>query len=206
MINSQRTKTNATPLKEVTRPKRQRLVEAACDLFHHNGVARTSLADIAAEADVPLGNVYYYFKSKDALIDAVVDARVSSLADGTAELEETITDPGERLKAWFDQVTTQADSIARYGCPYGTLSTELAKITDPDHRVGTSLLQAPTDWAERQFDAMGRHDAPELALELLMAYQGAAVLAHALSSPDLMHREAHRVHHWIDTLITHDTA
>jgi TetR/AcrR family transcriptional repressor of nem operon len=40
--------------------KRERLVAAACQLFHQQGVEMTTLADIAQAADVPVGNIYYY--------------------------------------------------------------------------------------------------------------------------------------------------
>ena len=41
--------------------KRERLVDSARDLFHERGVQRTTLAEVAERAEVPLGNVYYYF-------------------------------------------------------------------------------------------------------------------------------------------------
>ena len=41
--------------------KRSRLLSAAMGLAYQNGFGATSLADIAREAEVPLGNVYYYF-------------------------------------------------------------------------------------------------------------------------------------------------
>ena len=43
--------------------KRDRLIDAASQLFYEQGVERTTIADIAAAADVPAGNVYYYFKA-----------------------------------------------------------------------------------------------------------------------------------------------
>ena len=49
--------------------KRERLVEGAQGAFHEQGVERTTLADVASRADVPLGNVYYYFKTKDQLVE-----------------------------------------------------------------------------------------------------------------------------------------
>ena len=47
--------------------KRSRLVGAAVGLAYQNGFGATSLADIAREAKVPLGNVYYYFKTRTRL-------------------------------------------------------------------------------------------------------------------------------------------
>ena len=44
--------------------KRERLIAAAAQRIYEQGVEKTTLADIAAAAGVPLGNVYYYFKTK----------------------------------------------------------------------------------------------------------------------------------------------
>jgi len=52
--------------------KRDRLIEAAKAKFYQQGVACTTLADIAQQAQVPLGNVYYHFRTKEALVEAVV--------------------------------------------------------------------------------------------------------------------------------------
>jgi AcrR family transcriptional regulator len=52
--------------------KRSRLISAAVGLAYHSGFEATSLADIAREAEVPLGNVYYYFKTKDEIGEAIV--------------------------------------------------------------------------------------------------------------------------------------
>ena len=115
-----------------TRPgKRERLVHAASELVHHQGVEKTTLAEIAEAADVPLGNVYYYFKTKDALIDAVVDAQVQGIEATIASLARHRTPKG-RLKALIRVLADQGDVIASYGCPHGTLCSELEKQQD-DH-------------------------------------------------------------------------
>ncbi len=59
---------------------RSRLVSAAVGLAYQNGFAATSLADIAREAEVPLGNVYYYFKTKDEIGEAIVERRLAQLS------------------------------------------------------------------------------------------------------------------------------
>jgi len=45
--------------------KRDRLIAAAGETIYRQGVEATTIADIAEAADVPVGNVYYYFKTKD---------------------------------------------------------------------------------------------------------------------------------------------
>ena len=54
--------------------KRERLVAGAREVMHRQGVENTTIADVAGAADVPVGNVYYYFKTKDELIDAAIGA------------------------------------------------------------------------------------------------------------------------------------
>ena len=60
--------------------KRSQLVSAAVGLAYQNGFGATSLADIAHEAEVPLGNVYYYFKTKDEIGEAIVELRLAELS------------------------------------------------------------------------------------------------------------------------------
>src|ERR1700730_7338061 len=60
--------------------KRSRLVGAAVDLAYQKGFDATSLADIARDAKVPLGNVYYDFKTKDEIGEAIVERRLAQLS------------------------------------------------------------------------------------------------------------------------------
>jgi hypothetical protein len=61
-------------------------------------------------------------------------------------------------------------------------------------------MQSQLDWVEREFRALGRTDAHDLAVELVAAYQGVAVLASTLGQPDLVVRQARRLQRWIDGL------
>ena len=62
------------------------------------------------------------------------------------------------------------------------------------------LLELPIDWAERQFRDLGRRDARDLAVALIAAYQGIALLTNTFRDPELMAREARRLERWIDSL------
>ena len=66
--------------------KRTRLVDSANQLFHEQGVSNTTLANIAQLAEVPLGNVYYYFKSKESIVLAVIEFRRRQLQREFEEL------------------------------------------------------------------------------------------------------------------------
>jgi TetR/AcrR family transcriptional regulator, transcriptional repressor for nem operon len=100
--------------------KRERLVGSANDLLHRNGVARTTLADVANAADVPLGNVYYYFKTKDELVQAVIDAHADAIRAMLDSLQRHRS-PRARLKAFARSIAQTGQDAARSGCPHGTL-------------------------------------------------------------------------------------
>ena len=182
--------------------KRDRLIDAASQLFYEEGVERTTIADIAAAADVPAGNVYYYFKAKDDIVDAVVSTRIGGIEATYAALAEQHDTPVDRLKAMFRSLSGQAEMIAQRGCPIGSLCTELSKRETGTEPNSAKLMQALIEGAEQQFQEMGRTDAHELAIEMITTYQGSAVLAHATASPELMRREGDRVERWIDELST----
>jgi hypothetical protein len=62
-------------------------------------------------------------------------------------------------------------------------------------------MQPLTDWAERQFrDAGHGREAPELALDLIAAYEGHALLANTMRDPGVLTAAARRLDRWIDTL------
>ncbi|HTW20763.1 MAG TPA: TetR/AcrR family transcriptional regulator [Mycobacteriales bacterium] len=177
--------------------KRERLVHAATELVHRQGVEKTTLADIAEVADVPLGNIYYYFKTKDALVAAVVEAHVRGVLDTIESLGQHRT-PKARLKALTRTLAARADLIAKYGCPHGTLCSELDK-SEQNHDVAR-LMNLPLAWLEDQFRTLGHRDARQLALTFLASYQGTAVLTHTTRDPSVLTAEGRRLERWIDSL------
>jgi AcrR family transcriptional regulator len=181
------------------RSKRDRLVEAARRVFQEQGVESSTLADIAAAADVPLGNVYYYFKTKDELIEAAIDSHADHIHTVLAELDRLAT-PQARLKALGKLWVDSSDEVARYGCPHGSLCQELAKRDDGLEARAAKLMALTIDWAEEQFRLLGRRDARDLAVGLMATIQGAALLSSSLRDPDIMSRQARRLARSIDEL------
>jgi AcrR family transcriptional regulator len=179
--------------------KRERLIASARELLHSQGVERTTLADIAAAAGVPLGNVYYYFKTKDEIVAAVIAAHLGEVRAVLAALERHRT-PKARLKAFVRMMAAQSEQAAQCGCPQGTLCSELDKRHDGLDERAAELMRLPIEWAEGQFRALGRRDARDLAVALIAAYQGISVLTNALHDPELMTREGRRLERWIDAI------
>jgi TetR/AcrR family transcriptional regulator, transcriptional repressor for nem operon len=189
----------ADSLANPTQGKRERLVAGARKVIHEQGVEKTTIADIAHAADVPVGNVYYYFKTKDELVGATIESQARDVHGALESLERHRT-PQARLKALIRQLTAQSELTAAHGCPMGSLCSELDKRDDGLERSCAELLQLPIDWAEHQFRQLGRRDARDLAVALIASYQGIALLTNTFRDPELMVREGRRLERWIDSL------
>ncbi|VFA98420.1 Toluene efflux pump ttgABC operon repressor [Nocardia cyriacigeorgica] len=179
--------------------KRERLVDAAVQVFYERGVEKTTIADIAKAAEVPVGNVYYYFKTKDQLIEAAVEAHRRRLGHLLEELDGLGT-PRERLRALIAGWVDLRDQAARFGCPFGTLASEMDKRPEVLDAEIAATMRVLVDWAQRQFEQMGRADAAELGVALIAAYQGISLLTNTFRDPGLMRAEGDRLARWIDSL------
>jgi AcrR family transcriptional regulator len=180
--------------------KRTRIVDTAARLVHEQGFARTTLADIARESGVPLGNLYYYFKTKDAIGEALVekmsDASAAARGMWDAELE-----PRERILAFIQATIETRESVARSGCPVGGLCSELHKEPGPLAEQAATLFEGFLTWLEAQFRLIGRGaESRELAFHVLSAVQGASVLAHTFHDTRRMTRECNRLKDWVRSL------
>ena len=183
-----------------TKPgKRERLIESARGLIHEQGVHRTTLAEVAERADVPLGNVYYYFKTKDELVGAVLDCYKQQAAT-LLETFERHRSPQARLKALVRNWDEMRETVARHGCPMGSLCSELDKLDGGAGRGAAAVLAVIVDWAEGEFRQLGRRDARDLALTLFAGVQGAALLANTFRDPTILTRQGRHLERWIDSL------
>ena len=180
--------------------KRERLIAAAVQLLHQHGIERTTLADIAEAAEVPVGNVYYYFKTKDDIIAAVVEAHARQIRVTLAAVDARHRSAKSRLKALVRELAGQSELVAQFGCPFGSLCSELDKRGAAAGLATGELMRLLIAWAEEQFRSLGRADAHDLAVDLIAAYEGSALLANTLRDPGVLSGSAHRLDDWIDTL------
>ena len=181
--------------------KRIRLIEAAKVLIHQQGFNLTTLADIAQEADVPLGNVYYYFKTKEAIGEAVIEKRAAEYAEMLAKLDE-VGEPAARLHAFVATGVEELELIARYGCPIGGLCQELGKQGGSLADQAAKLLHDILQWSEAQFRALGFADkSEEHALNLVSTIQGMHLLTHTFKDPKLAQRQTETLVTWLEGLV-----
>jgi len=180
--------------------KRVRLVQAALSLVYKNGFAETRLADIAEEAEVPPGNVYYYFKTKEEIGEAILEERLAQIQAFQQKLA-AMDSAQERLSAFIQMTCNSRQMLAVGGCPIGSLCTELHKEKGALAEQSTVLFAQMLGWLKTQFEQLGRSaDSQGLAVHLLSALEGIAVLAHSLGDPEIVVMETERLQQWIRTL------
>jgi TetR/AcrR family transcriptional repressor of nem operon len=185
---------------KVQTDKRTRLIETAMKLAYRQGFRETSLADIAEAAHVPVGNVYYYFKTKDELGEAVVERRLEEFRALREELDR-LSSPKERLFAFVESVHRNREQLARGGCPLGGLCTELHKEGGDLAKKSAALFTEPMRWLEEQFRAIGHEkESRGLAVHLFSGFQGMAAVALGANDSEVVVMETKRLREWIETL------
>ena len=169
-------------------------------LSYQNGFGATSLADIAREAEVPLGNVYYYFKTKDEIGEAIVELRLAEMSAQRQRWDEAGS-PKDRLSACVHSVFENRNCLAQSGCAVGTFCSELHKAGGSFAIRATEIFTHHLAWIEKQFRALGKgKESSGLAVHLLSALQGVSVLAHSFHDAGLVTTETKRLKSWIQSL------
>jgi TetR/AcrR family transcriptional regulator, transcriptional repressor for nem operon len=179
---------------------RDHIVEAADQLFYRQGYEHTSFSDIADAVRISRGNFYYHFKSKDEILDAVINARLADTRKMLEQWEIEGDRPEDRIRSFIHILIANRAKIKRYGCPVGTLCTELAKLKHPSLSEANELFTLFRAWLRRQFTLFGREaDADELAMHLLARSQGVATLASAFHDEKFIKLEVEQMCDWLSS-------
>lgn len=182
---------------------RDKIVEKADQLFYQQGFERTSFSDIADAVQISRGNFYHHFKSKDAILDAVIETRLADRQKMLHQWEIDGETPEDRIRSFIHILILNRSKIKRYGCPVGTLCVELAKMNHPMRRYANEILTLFRTWLSRQFTLLGcKDDADELALHVLAHSQGVATIANAYQDDKFVQGEVDRICSWLKSYPT----
>jgi TetR/AcrR family transcriptional regulator, transcriptional repressor for nem operon len=180
------------------RTTRDHIVEAADRLFYRRGYEHTSFSDIADVVRISRGNFYYHFKTKDEILNAVIDARLGETRAMLDRWDDEASEPADRIRSFIDILVANRADIKRHGCPVGTLCTELAKLDHGSQAEASKLFTLFRGWLRRQFVLLGREaDADALAMHLLARSQGVATLANAFRDEAFIRREVDDMRAWL---------
>lgn len=186
---------------------KDKIIQTADTLFYQNGFEKTSFADIAQHVGISRGNFYHHFKTKDDILDAVISYRLQKTTDLIGQWESKGNTPRERLLSYIHIVHTNQEAINKYGCPLGTLSTELAKLNHTLHGATTRLFSLFKEWLKQQFlradlpeDEANRH-----ALHILSWSQGVATMMATFQDDAFVSYEVQKITDWLDTILPSST-
>lgn len=164
---------------------RDRLLDAADELFSRDGIARTSVDQVLHHAHVAPATLYAHFSGKDGLIAAALHRRLDRWNRIWQEAIDAAASPAEKLLAIFDAVSTYR---SRYtpgrGCAFLATSTELPDLDHPVRAVieaeSTLLLTRLNQLAE----TVTTNDPAALAGDVLLVHDGAMTGLQRGRTPD----------------------
>ncbi|WP_310621386.1 TetR/AcrR family transcriptional regulator [Flexibacterium corallicola] len=179
---------------------RNRIIEAADKLFYEQGFEKTSFADIADTVKISRGNFYYHFKTKDDILSAVIQQRLSDRQNWLKQWEDQVEDPAERILCFVKILLRNRVNIMAFGCPLGTLSAELAKLDHASQDEYREIFTLFRDWLKKQFFDLGHEaDADRLAMHILSHSQGVATMANTFKDEKFIEDEVAQITLWLQT-------
>jgi AcrR family transcriptional regulator len=187
---------------------RRRLVDTARVLFWEQGYTATGIAQILDEAGVRSGSMYYFFRTKEELLLAVLEWYKANLGRMVVQpVFDRIGDPIERIFGILDGYRRQLLATKfELGCPVGSLALEL----DNSHpKARKSLADSFTGWTraiERCLAEAGRRlprtlNRRQLALFVLTTMEGAVMLARTYQSIEPYDTAVAQLRNYFDRLL-----
>jgi len=147
--------------------------------------------------------IKYYFKTKEAIGEAVIINRGRELHETLQAFEES-ANAKDRLLAYVQFEVDNAEETAKSGCPIGGLCQELAKQGGSLADAAAKLLNDTMLWTEKQFHGMGMGDASRsLAVQFVATLQGNALLTNTFKDPKILAQLKPTLSDWIDKVL-HD--
>ncbi|MDA8229559.1 MAG: TetR/AcrR family transcriptional regulator [Desulfitobacterium hafniense] len=92
---------------------REKIILAARKVFALKGIHQATLGDIAREAGVAKGTLYYYYQSKEALVFEVLDEGIGAMINGFSALNED-TDLAQLTCGFLEAMVDQQELIHIY--------------------------------------------------------------------------------------------
>jgi len=183
-------------------------VETARHLFWARGYEATGVADVLREAGVNSGSLYYFFKTKEELLLAVLDRYTELLHPEVMDpVFARVSDPIERVFAvlgGYREMLTMTD--CRQGCPIGNLALEMSEKSEA---VREGIAKNFVGWrnamagclSEARDRLPGGFDCDKLAAFILTVMEGAIMQARAHRSLDPFDASVASLRDYVDRLL-----
>jgi len=157
---------------------RERILTAASRLFTQQGIGRTGVDTLIAEAGVAKATFYRHFPAKEELVLAWLrDSRTRWFDRVRAQAEGSHAEPTEKLLLFFEGVAEWLESEGFRGCAYLNTAVEIGDEDHPARRIVRDYLDEIQAWLHDVLDDGGYREADMLAKELHALAAGAISLA-----------------------------
>ncbi len=177
-----------------TSDARDKIIEAACELFHQRGYQAVGVQEICDAAGVKKGSFYHFFRSKQELAVAMLDRmweQVQEQEIGPAF--DPALPPLQRIARYLEGAPRAFDAMRTpdgmlCGCPFGNMAVEMSTQDETIRRKLDLIYRAWTAIFETTLDeAIARGELPAVdtrsaAYSLLAFIQGLAIMAKARNS------------------------
>jgi AcrR family transcriptional regulator len=166
-------------------PMRERIVEAATELFYAQGIRAVSAEKIIAQVGITKVTFYRHFPAKDDLIVAYLERRAQWERDAIAQARQAASDVPAVFRIVAEAIGAESCRPGFRGCPFINAAAEYA---DPDHPVRRAV-DAHRRWFRQAIqdllDEIGVPGSARAADELVMLRDGAMVSGY-LSDPGIV--------------------
>jgi AcrR family transcriptional regulator len=167
-----RTTTRTAPNRTPKATTRDRLLEAASELFYSEGTVAVGVDKICQQAQVSKRSLYQLFGTKDELVAESLRYTGESLLAQHLPLPDDVRPPRERILHVFRWLDEASGSDVFMGCPFVNTAIELKNAQAAGTVVAREYKQELTDFFEREAAAAGVEDPQLLAQQLTIAYDG----------------------------------
>lgn len=152
---------------------RERLLDAAETLFYRDGIARTGVDAVLAEANVSTATLYAHFGSKDRLVAAYLLRRLDRWRRVWDDAVAAATTPEDRLLAVFDALARfREEQPAMRGCAFLATAVEVPGSDHPALDVIAADTAHLRDRLRELAAELPVADPDRLAEQVLLAYDG----------------------------------
>jgi AcrR family transcriptional regulator len=163
-------------------PMRERIVEAATELFYAQGLRTVSADKIIAQVGITKVTFYRHFPTKDDLIVAYLERRAKWEREAVAHARQSARDVPEVFRIIAEAIGAECGRPDFRGCPFINAAAEYA---DPEHPV-RRVVDAHRRWfgqtIQDLLDEISIPDSARVADQLVMLRDGAMVSGY-LSDP-----------------------
>jgi AcrR family transcriptional regulator len=153
-------------------PTRDRLLQAASELFYREGTVAVGVDRICQQAQVSKRSMYQLFATKDELAAAALRASGEHLLPQYLPGENDPRSPREQIIAVFEWLDAASATEEYAGCPFVNTATELKDRDHPASVVARDYKDQLTGFFERRAREAGAREPELLAQQLTIVFDG----------------------------------